>query len=374
MENLLNSNIALFVFLAITIYILFNISVILGWFRLPKIKLETKSSRFNTFSILIPMRNESGNIEKLLNDIVSQNYPKEQFEIIVIDDHSEDKSLELVQSLNIPNLRIIRGEGEGKKLALITGFQLANNKYIIQTDADCRMEKDWLTSINQYLNQHTVKLLMAPVVFETEANLLAHLQELDFYALMMSTAGLTGLKHPIMANGANLIYLKEIVQGIDVLNNKSASGDDVFLLHYVKKEFGAKAIHYLNSKEATVRTQSARNVKSFINQRIRWASKSKYYKDIDTISIGALIFFVNLILVLLLLGSLFSDLLSEVFIIAFISKMVVDYLLLMTILQFYKRVELLIYFPILSFLYLFYVSFVGIISQFVSFKWKGRKY
>lgn len=371
MENLLNSNIALFTFLIIGLYILFNFSVIIGWFRLPKFTPKNDFKKLS-FSILIPMRNESRDIESLLNDIISQKYPNEQFEIIVIDDHSEDDSLELVQSLNIPNLKILKSDGEGKKSALKTGLKIAKNKFIIQTDADCRMGQNWLTSINQYLNQHAVKLLMAPVVFETKTNLLAHLQELDFYALMMSTAGLTGIKHPIMANGANLIYPKELVQDSDIFNNKSVSGDDVFLLHHIKKEFGAESIHYLNSKEATVRTESNSNIKNFINQRVRWASKSRLYKDKDSIIVGTLIFSINLILVFLFFGSFFSNLLSEIFIIAFISKMVADYLLLMTILQFYKRVELLIYFPILSFLYLFYVSFVGIISQFASFNWKGR--
>ena len=78
------------------------------------------------------MRNESGNIELLLSDIFAQNYPKDQFDIIVIDDNSEDNSFELVQGLNVSNLRIARSDGKGKKLALNTGLQLAKNKFIIQ--------------------------------------------------------------------------------------------------------------------------------------------------------------------------------------------------------------------------------------------------
>jgi len=185
------------------------------------------------------MRNEEQNILNLLKDIEKQNYDKNDFEIIVIDDHSTDESFDLVNNLEIKNLTLIRNLGEGKKSAIETGINLAKNEYIIQTDADCRMGENWLNSINQYLNQHTVKLLMAPVVFETKANLLSHLQELDFYALMMSTAGLAGIKHPIMANGANLIYPKSVLKDISVLNKRSASGDDVFLLHHIKKEYGS---------------------------------------------------------------------------------------------------------------------------------------
>ena len=191
---------------------------------------------------------------------------------------------------------------------------------------------------------------------------------------MMSTAGLAGLKHPTMANAANLIYPRSIITDTEILNPKTSSGDDVFLLHHVKKEYGSKEIHFLNSKEATVRTYAELKLSNIFRQRIRWASKSRYYKDLDTILIGLVIAVLNFALLILLIGSFFSTEIKNIFIVLFVAKMIPDYLILRPILSLYKRRNLLIYFPILSFVYPFYISFVGIISQFVSFEWKGRKY
>src|SRR6476620_4939322 len=51
-------------------------------------------------SIVIPARNESNNIGKLLNDIIQQEYNKELLEVIVIDDHSEDNTYEVVKKIS----------------------------------------------------------------------------------------------------------------------------------------------------------------------------------------------------------------------------------------------------------------------------------
>jgi len=357
----------------LTLYFVFNISVVLGWFKLVQTsKVENKESI--SFSILIPMRNEEKNILNIIKDINNQNYNKEDYEIIIIDDHSSDQSFKLVNNLKIENLTLIKVVGEGKKSAIETGLTKAKNKYIVQTDADCSVDKNWLSSIDKYLNTHSVKLLIAPVIFKAESSFFSRLQELDFFALIMSTAGLTKLKHPVMANGANLIYPKEILKNIDVLNPQTSSGDDIFLLHYIKKEYGTNTIHFLKSTDATVRTAVSSNLKIFLNQRIRWASKSKYYRDFDTIAIGSLVFLINIALLVSFFAAFFIDMYKELFLVFFVSKFFLDYLLLFPILSFYKRTSLIIYSPILSFIYPFYISFVAIVSPFKSFVWKDRKY
>ena len=357
----------------LTLYFVFNVSVVLGWFKISK-STNYEKAKLISFSILIPMRNEEDKIENLLKDIINQNYKTENFEIIVIDDHSTDQSFELVKNLNIDNLILIKNSGEGKKSAIEIGLQKAKNEYIVQTDSDCGMGKNWLLSINNYLNSHSVKLLIAPVVFNPKNKFFSALQELDFMALMMSTAGLTNLNHPIMANGANLIYPKAVINRNNILNSKTSSGDDVFLLHYIKKEYGAKSIHFIKSKEASVTTTPTSSLSEFLNQRIRWASKSKYYKDLDTIAVGSLVFLINITLLISFFAAFFSETNKHLFLVFFLSKFFADYLLLLPILSFYKRTALLIYIPILSFIYPFYISFVAIVSPFKSFVWKDRKY
>ena len=368
-----------FLVLLFTVYFLFNTLVFIGWFKLLKYRKKEsgkeglKYHKNTRFSILIPMRNEASNIIKLIEDLVRQEYSVVNYEIIVVDDHSEDNSWQLVNKLRIPNLQLVKNIGEGKKEALLTAQKQANYEYIIQTDADCRIGANWLLSINRYLKNNSVKLLLAPVIFEKRQSFLNSLQELEFYALMVSTAGLTALNKAFMANGANLIYSKEVIDNSDIYRKNIRSGDDVFLLHYVKRKYSADKIHFLISKDATVRTKALNKPTDILNQRIRWASKSKYYKDLNTIFIGVLILLVNLALVMSFIASFNFDNFKLIYKNLFFIKLLTDFYVILPILIFYKRVYLLIYFPILSFVYPFYISFVGLLSQFRNFEWKGRK-
>ena len=358
----------------LTLYFAFSGMVIMGWYRVLEKQPLSKNQNHLSYSIIIPIRNEEKNILKIIEDIKFQDYPKEYFELIVIDDFSEDNSWNLVSAETNENLRLIKNSGKGKKSAIQTALNIAKNEYIIQTDADCRIAQNWLMSINRYINRYKPKLLLAPVIYKKGDSFFSYLQELDFYSLMMTTVGLTGVGSPILANAANLIYPKEIIKNRDLLKLKLCSGDDIFLLHYVKKKYGSNQVHYLNSKEATVTTKSQTSIKSFFMQRIRWASKSRFYKDKQTILVGLLVAIINFLILGLVLGVFVSANNKHLLIVALVAKMLADYALLFPILRFYKRIDLLIYFPFLSLLYPFYISFVGIFSQFIGFEWKGRKY
>lgn len=360
-----------FIFLSYTILITLSI---IGWTKTIKQSAFLEPKNYFFLSVIIPTRNESDNIERIIAEVLSQNYSQELFELIIIDDQSEDTTFYLASSYSSSNknLKVIKSTGTGKKAAIKEAIRKANGDYIVQTDADCYIPSNWLKTINTYLSQHQPKLLAAPVLIKNESHWFSKIQMLDFTSLMASTAGFIGIKRAIMLNAANLIYQKDLAFSKNYLNNKSASGDDMFLLHAVKKEYGSSEIHYLNSKEATVETKALGNLNQLFHQRIRWASKSKYYKDADTLISGSIIFITNLSLIISFIGSFFSVSILSFFMIVFLFKALFDLLLLIPILKFYNHLKLLIYFPILSLIYPFYVSFVGLLSPFVSFKWKNR--
>ena len=101
-------------------------------------------------SILIAARNEAGNIENILSDIIQQEYPRELFEIIVINDHSDDKTAEIVsffQQGNVITLVNMPEGLQGKKEALTEGIKLSKSELILTLDADCRITKKWLSTM-----------------------------------------------------------------------------------------------------------------------------------------------------------------------------------------------------------------------------------
>jgi cellulose synthase/poly-beta-1,6-N-acetylglucosamine synthase-like glycosyltransferase len=148
-----------------------------------------------------------------------------------------------------------------------------------------------------------------------KSNFFQKAQTLEFISLIGSGAGAIGLKHPIMCNGANLAYEKSVFKE-KMLEKKFVSGEDVFLLHNLKKEYRDEIL-FLKNKDAIVQTNCLNNAKEFLNQRIRWQSKSKSYFDRDSIIVSLIVFFANSILLLNIFLA-FSDI---VFLYSFLLKL-----------------------------------------------------
>ena len=100
-----------------------------------------------------------------------------------------------------------------------------------------------------------------------------------------------------MCNGANLIIRRTTyLQSINNINTSIASGDDMFILHALKKN--KAKINYLYNSNYIVKTKGTNSLKKFLLQRTRWAAKSINYTDPTTISIAVLVAIINIFLFL----------------------------------------------------------------------------
>ena len=117
-----------------------------GWRKLKG--FTVKNEKFTTpVSLIIPVRNEEQNIPGLIRSIREQDYPGRLLEVIFIDDHSDDRSFELISEhiSGIENFHLMRSTGSVKKMALQTGFEKATGDLIITTDTDCHHSSRWLS-------------------------------------------------------------------------------------------------------------------------------------------------------------------------------------------------------------------------------------
>jgi len=232
-------------------------------------------------TIIIPARNEEKNIRACLQDILNQKYPDELTEIIVVDDHSADRTAEYVRELIHQNprrkLSLLHNRSAGiklyKKQAISAAVQNARGELIITTDADCRMSNRWLESIVTYYEKHNPVMIVSPVQFFHVRNLFEQLQQLEFAGLVGIGAGAIAHHRPLLCNGANLAYTKKIFNEVNgFAGNETVSGDDTQLMLKVA-EINPDGIHFLKSREAIVETSSMPSMVDLFHQRKRWASK-----------------------------------------------------------------------------------------------------
>ena len=361
-----------YIILFVVPYLLVISFYITGWFRKPRPKAELPKSR-PFISILVPIKDEAENLQLLLNDLIGQRYPSDNFEIILIDDHSRDETQTILkeyqQHNSIKYLRLT--DTTGKKAAIWEGIQQAKGSLILTTDGDCRIPSGWIESMALYFEKFPGHLLIGPVFMNEGKGIFNHFQSLEFLSLIASGAGAAGIGRPILCNGANLGAPRDLfLKANAVYQSPVASGDEIFLLLELKRQH-IPAV-FVKNNEAAVSTKNSQHFRQFFRQRTRWTFKSRFYRDPDIIIVALIVLFTNVFM----LGLLFYSIIRPGMFVAFLSfyllKCFVDYILLYNVAKFFKRSHLLKFFFIHQLMYIFYVSLVGIVGHFGGGQWKRK--
>ena len=359
------------IFFILLLYIFLITRYIYGWKKIKKTKNDSFSPNV---SIVIALRNEEKVVTRLLRSLQSQVYDISKLEIVLVNDHSNDSTLELLKQSDIENIHILdmpKGQN-GKKKAISRGVTFASGEIIIASDADCTFHPNWVNKIVSYFANDAVKLVSGPVVLEKQKGILQNFQALEFLSLIVSGAGAIGVKDAIFCNGANMAYRKDVfLQFNDFNDSKTVSGDDVFLLHNLKEKYPASIV-FAKDKDVIVRTTSEKNLNSYINQRKRWASKSREYKDFSSIYVSYLVFLTNLCLVFLIFMVILDKSFFNFLCFFYLIKYIVDLVLLYPILKFFKRQDLTKWIFPFEFFYSFYIILLIVLSFTQNFVWKGR--
>ncbi len=354
-------------------YAIWTILVLLGW---KKYVGQTKSEAVtvNSISIVIPFRNEERNLPAIINSIETLTYPKQNFEVLFVDDHSTDCSVEVLERLtehSRVDISIHKSTNNGKKSAQSWGIHSSKHNWIACTDADCVVPQNWLHDINDAIQRHDVKLVFGGVLINSKEH---SLQKLEFLALIGSTMSMLKRGWLVMGNAANMAVKKDEFLKVErnLNNTVSPSGDDVFLLHELGKT--PNSIALLSGAESAVKTNPQVSISELFFQRIRWASKTKKYQSTHAVIIAILIFAVNAFLLILGLSVFFNLKNGPLLVGLVFVKWFCDYYMLSKFTSFYKQEFALKTFFIQELINVIYVPIVGIFSQIISFSWKGRKY
>ncbi|MCA6440767.1 MAG: glycosyltransferase [Sediminibacterium sp.] len=336
------------------------------------------------FSIIIPARNEENNIGACLASIAKQQYPAHLMEVIVVDDHSEDNTAQIVLQYQstLPSLALIylkdhlKGNSINayKKKAIEIAIAEAKGNWIVTTDADCTMGSNWLNLLAAYIQQYQPVLVAAPVVFEKKNSLLGNFQLLDFASLQGITAAAVAAGYHSMCNGANLAYAKQAFYDVDQFKgiDQIASGDDMLLMYKMKKKFPGK-MGFLFHRDAIVYTAPVNSWRAFFQQRIRWASKADSYADKTIFYVLLIVYLLNAsILVTFIMGCWNERVLSQAGLLL-LFKTAIELSFMIPVANFFSVSQKLWLFPLLQPIHIIYTVIAGWLGKFGSYEWKQRK-
>ena len=358
------------------LYFILVIGLIVGWGRSARqrpiddgrahVEIE------NFITVIIPARNEANAISAIIDNLKAQTY--RAFEVLIIDDHSDDCTIErsITCAGGDNRFKIIQSFGTGKKEAIALGVQRAQGTIIVTTDADCRVGEHWLAVINTYFQDQKAKLTFGPVRIEDKNAFTASMQAIEFGSLIGSGAATLALGFPSMCNGANLAYRKDAFAAVEGYrdNLHVPSGDDEFLLRKIFNEYPG-SIRFMHQRQAIVSTAPQTSVSGFINQRIRWAGKWSF-QTLNSRLLSLFIFTFHLSAIMATVFVFTGKINLAAFVIIFSAKTIVEFVFLFRISSFLQNKWRWSVFILLALFYPLYVVFIGILSNFQTFSWKGR--
>jgi cellulose synthase/poly-beta-1,6-N-acetylglucosamine synthase-like glycosyltransferase len=359
----------------------FNLVLIATWRRMPRFRVPPTDVPQTRLTVIVPVRNEAANIGYLLEDLTFQTYPHELIEVIVANDGSTDDTEARVRDWAeyAPyRLRLLRLADEPtsspKKRAITQAIRIATGELILTTDGDCRVGPDWLRTVEAYYRQTGAVLLSSPVTFSDDGTVFGRMQIVEFASLIGSGAVSMALNRPSMCNGANLAYRRAAFHEVGGFagNEHLASGDDEFLMHKIAARYPGQ-VRFLKSSAAVVTTAPHESLRGFTQQRRRWASKWRHYRDWRVAALAVYVFAVHAAVVvsygLRAAGYLswgeFATLLAL--------KFVPEFFFLTRVLGFLGHRRKIGWIPVVQLVYPVYVTFFGLLAQGKGYRWKGRE-
>ena len=356
-------------------------SIILVFFRtrwraMSRFRSRTTDRPGTTVSVIIPARNESGTIERCLQGLLTQDYSSGDWEIIVVDDQSQDDTAAIILRMDHPRikrLRIADGEPGGKKAALARGIEHARGDLILTTDADCVHPVSWIRTMAAYQALTGVQFIAAPVRIADTHTGVGIFQSLDFLSLQGITGAAVHSGWLQMSNGANLGFTKAAFAAVNGYTgiDRIATGDDMLLMEKIAVRYPGQ-VGYCFSPDALVTTDPVDSWRAFFQQRIRWASKAVQYRNPRMLPVLFLVYLVNLLLLLAGILSLFRPEGGLAWLGLMAWKTFVELLFLWPVAGFFGQRALLAWFPLAQPFHLLYTVIAGFFGQVRQYQWKGR--
>jgi cellulose synthase/poly-beta-1,6-N-acetylglucosamine synthase-like glycosyltransferase len=234
-------------------------------------------------SVIVAARNEEAQVGSCLRSILEQTYPSESYEIILVDDHSLDRTADIARSIaadSSPHLQVISAPpcpaGAGpKKNALRAGIEISAGQILLFTDADCTAGPNWIRSHVEAYHEG-VGAVTGATLPESDPHHRALTSKLERLLVSYTSASAIGWGSAASVSGANFSYRREAYDEIGgIARPEVASGDDDLMAQEIVRR-GWK-MRFLHDEDALIRERRRVDGRRHLQAAARHQSTVVFY-------------------------------------------------------------------------------------------------
>jgi glycosyltransferase involved in cell wall biosynthesis len=212
------------------------------------------------FSVVVPFFNAEKFIERCAQALLTQTLPPDRYEILMVDNNSQDSSASIVRRFD--RVRLLQEAEQGSYAARNRGIDAARGEIVAFTDPDCVPRKDWLEQIGRAMAQPHTALVLGGRQFATDSGILGMLAAYESGTVARIFAGQEAGCYFGYTN--NMSVRMSIVKAIGGFQ-KLARGADTLFLRRVAELYGGSALQY--NPDAMVRHLEIARVRDYLRKK-----------------------------------------------------------------------------------------------------------
>lgn len=260
----------LYIFLFLTLYL--EVFFLITFFE-ERLKLFTKSTRsklpyYPSATIIVPCWNEEKTVSKTIDSLLSLHYPKERFQIFVVDDGSTDNTWSVVQKYaSNPNVKLFKKENGGKHTAVNLGIKNSVSELIGCLDADSFVDKDALHEIATAFNEDALMMAATPtIIIHEPKTVLQKMQKTEYHTVAFFKRMLSPLDAITVTPGPFSFFRREVFEKLGTFKKAHNTEDMEIALRMQSNNMRIRNVH-----TARVHTEGPDTLYKLYRQRLRWA-------------------------------------------------------------------------------------------------------
>ncbi len=354
------------------LYLLMHLIMLIG--LLVNSRKTKKSSFEPKVSIVICAKDEEGSIEDCIKSLLDLNYPIEKLEVILVNDRSVDRTKEIMitytqkhTSLKYYEVTASHEKLKGKTNALAKALKLTTGEIIFTTDADIKVNRNWIRRMLDHYDENTGVAAGFSVILPK--GLFYGLQSADWLYLLSVASGGDGVGVPISCVGNNMSYRKDAYDKIGGYENiKFSITEDFLLLQKIHKDSEYKRTQFPVDDDTKNITLPCTDLTTLFRQKKRWAMGG-----MGEFNFGIVVgMFSWLMGAVILTGWSYLSIQDYLFFV--ITKLIADSVFLFPAIKEFKMFKVYLYMPLYEIYFAIYVIITSVLLA-VDRKvvWKGQK-